>query len=140
MTVHDFTSPRWGHNLEVMHWDKEALSGRAACWVNAKVKDGDILIAKSRLGTIRLVASEVKWHSNIGDMYTMKITPENSVVIDSELWVTKVKRNGGGYSILDVLPKEQAQALADEFNEQYQTDNYFIEKYDEAKHAYSRHG
>ena len=58
----------------------------------------------------------------------------------TNLWVAKVKRYDGGYSVLDVTTKEKAQALVDEFNEQYQTDNYYIEKYDEALHAYSRHG
>jgi hypothetical protein len=57
-----------------------------------------------------------------------------------ELWVAKVKRNGGGYSILDVAPKEKAQALADELNDRYQSDNYYIEPYEEDQHAYSRHG
>lgn len=57
-----------------------------------------------------------------------------------EYWVTKVHRNGGGTSILDIADKDRCQALADEFNTQYQTDNYFIEPYKEELHAYSRHG
>lgn len=56
-------------------------------------------------------------------------------------WVTKVRRNGGGTSIIDIKSTEdEAQALADEFNAQYQTDNYYIEPYDEDLHAYSRNG
>lgn len=56
-------------------------------------------------------------------------------------WITKVRRDNGGFSILDVAStKEKAQALADEFNTQFQTDTYYIEKYDEKAHAYSRHG
>ena len=54
-------------------------------------------------------------------------------------WVTKVKRNGGGYSILNISDKETAQQLADEFNAQYQTDSYYIEPYKE-QDAYSHHG
>lgn len=59
---------------------------------------------------------------------------------DSDLWVAKVRRYDGGYSVLDVTNKDDAQKLVDEFNEQYQTDNYYIEPYDKEKHAYSRDG
>jgi len=44
-------------------------------------------------------------------------------------WVVKVKRNGGGYSIIDITDKETAQALADKFNTEYQTDNYYIQAF-----------
>ena len=60
---------------------------------------------------------------------------------EDESWVTKVRRGPGQTSIIDVCSsKEKAQTLADEFNRDFQTDRYFIEKYDESKHAYSRHG
>ena len=70
------------------------------------------------------------------------IKPEGMPKEDDEgEWVCKVRRNGGGTSILDIAStKAKAQALADEFNTQYQTDNYYIEPYDPERHAYSRHG
>lgn len=50
-----------------------------------------------------------------------------------EVWLTKVRRYGGGTSILDMNDtKEKAQALADEFNQTYQTDNYYVERYTRA--------
>ena len=55
-------------------------------------------------------------------------------------WVTKVRRNGGGYSILNISDKEKAEKLANDMNEAYQTDNYYVEPYEPEKHAYSRHG
>lgn len=144
---HDFTNPRWGHNLDILNWDTEAKKGRAACWVTPGLKEGDIVIVKSHRGSMRLVATNVKWQSNVGDMYIFDISlPENeqepeSRSDDEGSWACKVRRNGGGTSILDVAStKEKAQALADEFNTQFQTDAYFIEPYDEALHAYSRHG
>lgn len=144
---HDFTNPRWGHNLDILNWDTEAKTGRAACWVTPGLKEGDIVIVKSHRGSMRLVATNVKWQSNVGDMYIFDISlPENeqdpeSRSDDEGSWVCKVRRNGGGTSILDVAStKEKAQALADEFNTQYQTDNYFIEPYNEALHAHSRNG
>lgn len=70
-----------------------------------------------------------------------KNTKKEVLKSEPEEWVTKVRRGNGGTSILDVASsKEKAQALADEFNAQFQTDTYFIEKYDEKIHAYSRHG
>jgi len=57
-----------------------------------------------------------------------------------EYWVTKVRRHDDGTSILDISEKDKAQELADEFNTNYQTDNYFIEPYREELHAYSRNG
>lgn len=44
--------------------------------------------------------------------------------------VVKVKRYGGGYSVIDIASdKETAEALAKEFNDQYQTDTYYVEPY-----------
>lgn len=57
-----------------------------------------------------------------------------------DYYAVKVHRNGGGTSILDISEKDKAQTLADEFNEQYQTDNYYIEPYVEGLHAHSRNG
>ena len=139
---HDFTNTRWGHSFDIMSWDKEKRVGRAACWVTPGLKNGDVVIVKSERGTMRLVASDVEWQSNVGDMYIFKITPEvvEEKSDEEELWVTKVRRETGGSSIIDVTTKEKAQALADEFNAQFQTDAYYIQKYDEKLHAYSRHG
>lgn len=137
----DFTSGYWGHNLNIMRWDKEARKGRAACWVTPGLREGDIVIVKSENGSMKLLATDVQWQSNVDDMYIFTITPLEVAPEKEEQWVTKVKRGGGGTSILDVAStKEKAQALADEFNAQFQTDAYFIEKYDEKAHAYSRHG
>lgn len=139
MAEHDFTRGRFGHNLDIINWDRLTREGKAACWVTPGLRNGDIVIVKSENGSMRLVASEVVRTPNVDDMYIFKISEpvENE---DPDLWVAKVKRYDGGYSILDVLPKEEAQALADEFNAQYQTDNYYVEKYDKERHAYSRHG
>ena len=138
---HDFTNPRWGHNLDIMSWDKEKRTGRAACWVTPGLKNGDVVIVKSERGTMRLIASDVSWQSNVGDMYIFTITPEvEEKPEEEELWVTKVRRETGGSSILDVTTKEKAEALAAEFNTQFQTDAYYVQKYDEKLHAYSRHG
>lgn len=57
-----------------------------------------------------------------------------------EDWVFKVRRNGGGYSILDITTKERAEELAAEYNFQYQTDNYYAERYREVIHEDSNHG
>jgi hypothetical protein len=90
---------------------------------------------------MRLAVSNVSKAPNVDDMYFFDISQSTVAPEDEGAWVTKVRRNGGGTSILDVAStKAKAQALADEFNEQYQTDNYYIEKYDERLHAYSRHG
>lgn len=144
---HDFTNPQWGHNINILNWDKEAREGRAACWVTPGLKEGDIVIVKSERGSMRLLATDVKHQFGVDDMYIFTITPAEpepepeSRSDDEGSWACKVKRNGGGTSILDVAStKEKAQALADEFNAQFQTDAYFIEPYDEALHAYSRHG
>ena len=61
---------------------------------------------------------------------------------DEQLWVAKVRRNGGGYSVLDVTTEEKAQALVDEMNTLYQTDNYFVKKYEpkDKYDAHSNHG
>lgn len=59
---------------------------------------------------------------------------------ESGEWVVKARRNGGS-SIIDVAPdKNKARALAHELNEHHQTTRYYIERYDEKIHAYSRHG
>lgn len=139
---HDFTNPYWGHNIDITKWDSEKKTGRAVCWVTPGLKNGDIVIVKSRLGSMRLVVSEVEWVTNVDDMYRFAINPAQPIPeTEAESWVTKVKRSGGGTSILDAAStKEKAQALADEFNAQFQTDAYFIEPYNEAVHAYSRHG
>ena len=142
MTDHDFTTTTWGHNINILNWDTDAHSGRAACWVSRGLRNGDIVIVKSKNGSMRLVVSDVSKAPNVDDMYFFTILPEAAAAPEEQgQWVTKVRRNGGGYSILDVAStKEKAQALADEFNEQYQTDNYYIEPYVKEKHAYSRHG
>lgn len=142
---HDFTGySLFGHNINILHWDRDRKTGRAACWITPGLREGDIVIVRSEQGSMRLVATEVRKAPNVDDMYLFEISvedPEETKPEDEGQWVTKVRRNGGGTSILDVAStKAQAQALADEFNEQYQTDNYYIEKYDEALHAYSRHG
>lgn len=138
---HDFTSPGWGHNINILNWNREERSGRAVCWVTPGLRNGDIVIVKSERGSMRLQASNVSKAPNVDDMYFFDIGEITVPQEDEGQWVTKVRRNGGGTSILDVAStKEKAQALADEFNEQYQTDNYYIEKYDEEHHAHSRHG
>ena len=140
MTEHDFTNGRWGHNINILNWDREKREGRAACWVTPGLRAGDIVIVKSEHGSMRMVAKDVSKAPNVTDMYFFTFHPAGEPEAEGQ-WVTKVRRNGGGTSILDVAStKEKAQALADEFNEQYQTDNYFIEKYDEERHAHSRHG
>lgn len=141
-TEHDFTNGYWSHNIDILNWDREKKEGRAVCWVTPGLKNGDIVIVKSERGTMRLIASDVEWQSNVNDMYIFTIKPEGMPEEDDEgEWVCKVRRYGGGTSILDVAStKAQAQALADEFNTQYQTDNYYIERYDPERHAYSRHG
>lgn len=138
---HDFTNPHWGHNIDILNWDREARNGRAVCWVTPGLRNGDIVIVKSERGSMRLQASNVSKAPSVDDMYFFDIGEISVSQEDEGLWVTKVRRYGGGSSILDVAStKDKAQALADEFNQQYQTDNYYIEKYDEAHHAYSRHG
>lgn len=137
---HDFTNSRWGHNINILSWDKTARTGRATCWVTPGLRNGDIVIVKSERGSMRLVSSDVSKAPNVDDMYIFTIS-EPGAPEDEGSWVCKVRRNGGGTSIIDVAStKEKAQALADEFNTQYQTDNYYIERYDEEAHAYSRHG
>lgn len=137
---HDFTNEHWGHSINILNWDRDGLTGRAACWVTPGLREGDIVIVRSEQGSMRLVATEVRKAPNVDDMYLFEISVEDPEDPE-EQWVTKVRRNGGGTSVLDVASsKEKAQALADEFNEQYQTDNYYIEKYDGALHAHSRHG
>ena len=45
-------------------------------------------------------------------------------------WYTKVKRYGGGESVLQGFEtKEEARQLAAELNEQYQTDSYYAEEH-----------
>lgn len=141
-TEHDFTNGYWSHKIDILNWDREKKEGRAVCWVTPGLKNGDVVIVKSERGTMRLIASDVVWRSNVEDMYIFTIKPEVMPEEDDEgEWVCKVRRNGGGTSILDVVStKAKAQALADEFNTQYQTDNYYIEPYEEKRHAYSRHG
>lgn len=140
-TEHDFTVSSWGHNINILNWDTDAHSGRAVCWVSRGLRNGDIVIVKSKNGSMRLVVSDVSKAPNVDDMYFFSILPEAAAPEDQGQWVCKVRRNGGGYSILDVAStKEKAQALADEFNEQYQTDNYYIEPYREELHAHSRNG
>jgi len=139
---HDFRNSIWGHSLNILHWDTDAHLGRAACWTSSPVKDGDVVIVKSQRGSMRLVVSDVEWQSNVDDMYIFNIAPEavEENPVEEELWVTKVRRSTGGSSIIDVVSsKEKAQSLADEFNLQFQTDAYYIQKYDEKLHAYSRH-
>lgn len=139
MVEHDFTQSSWGHNVSILNWNKETRTGRAMCWVTPGLQNGDIVIVKSENGSMKMRATNVKWMSNVDDMYSFDFSPVGEEQ-EEDLWVTKVRRYDGGYSILDVLTKEKAQALADEFNAQYQTDNYYIEKYDKERHAYSRHG
>lgn len=136
---HDFTHGVWGHNLNILRWDRELRTGRAVCWVTPGIKDGDIVIVKSENGSMRLGVSNVQRMPNVDDMYGFDVD-EIAEIPDDGLWVAKVQRNDGRYSILDVSSKENVQALVDEFNEQYQTDNYSIEKYDPDQHTYSRHG
>lgn len=51
-------------------------------------------------------------------------------------WVVKRRQYTGGESIVAIkTSKEEAQARADEYNLQYQTDNYFIEEYSTEKAA-----
>lgn len=44
-------------------------------------------------------------------------------------YTVKVHRPGGGYSIIDILRKESAERLAEEFNSYYRTDAYYAEPY-----------
>lgn len=137
---HDFTQPRWGRNLSILNWNSKEGTGRGCCWTSpVGPRNDDILTVKSEQGSMRLRVSNVTRAIGVDDMYMFDIH-RIEVIEEPGLWVTKVKRKNGAYSIIDVLPKKDAQALADEFNEEYQTDNYFIEPYDEKKHAYSRHG
>lgn len=49
-------------------------------------------------------------------------------------WIVKRKHYGGGESVVaHKCTKEEAQARADEYNLQYQTDNYIVEEYSSAK-------
>lgn len=137
---HDFTNGTWGHNINILNWDKEARNGRACCWVTPGLREGDIVIVKSERGSMRLMATDVSKAPNVDDMYFFTIS-EPGAEEDEGPWAFKVRRNGGGTSILDIAStKAKAQALADEFNAQYQTDNYYIEKYDESIHSHSRNG
>lgn len=139
MTEHDFTQTSFGHNINVLDWDKIGRAGRAVCWVTPGLRNGDIVVVRSENGSMKLVASEVKRAPGVDDMYIFTID-EFEKETEEDLWVAKVRRYDGGYSILEVTTKEHAQALVDDFNKQYQTDNYYIEKYDKDRHAYSRHG
>lgn len=50
-------------------------------------------------------------------------------------WVVIAKRYGGGTSVIDISEnKETAEKLAEEFNTHYQTDNYFVRKYEPERH------
>lgn len=140
---HDFSTTYWSHNINITKWDTDARVGRATCWVTPGLRDGDIVVVKSEQGLMRLVVSDVKKQLGVDDMYIFSIKPEASVPVDEEEepWITKVRRETGGSSIIDIASsKEKAQELADEFNAQFQTDAYYIQKYDEKLHAYSRHG
>lgn len=49
-------------------------------------------------------------------------------------WLVKVKRYGGGESIIAREELEwQAEDLAGAYNRKYQTDTYYVEKYDPEK-------
>lgn len=140
---HDFTVSSWGHNINILNWDKTERKGRAACWVTPGLRDGDIVIVKSEKGSMRLVASNVTRAPNVSDMYFFDMVPEELESRSDEegMFVTMVRRYGGGTSIIDVATSfSKAKALADEFNEQYQTDNYYVEPYKEELHAHSRNG
>lgn len=46
-------------------------------------------------------------------------------------WVLKVRRYGGGESVICTFSsKVDAQAMANERNQTYQTDTYYVEKFD----------
>lgn len=140
-TEHDFTNGTWGHNINILNWDREKREGRAACWVTPGIRSGDTVLVKSERGVMRLEVADVSKAPNVDDMYFFTMREPQGDAQDEGQWVCKVRRNGGGTSILDVAStKEKAQALADEFNFQYQTDNYYIEPYNEALHAHSRNG
>lgn len=48
-----------------------------------------------------------------------------------EEWLVKVKRYGGGESVIARFSyKPEAQDLADAYNKKYQTDTYYVEKFD----------
>lgn len=49
-------------------------------------------------------------------------------------WLVKVKRYMGGESIVNSFDFElDAQEYVDQMNNEYQTDSYFVEQYDQAK-------
>lgn len=48
---------------------------------------------------------------------------------DYDEYVVKVRRPGGGYSIIDITNQSRALRLVDEFNERYQSNNYYYEPY-----------
>ena len=51
-----------------------------------------------------------------------------------DTYVVKVAHYPGGESVVMwEVTKETAQTIADNYNSQYQTDNYYIEKYDPEK-------
>jgi hypothetical protein len=50
------------------------------------------------------------------------------------LWLAKVRHYDGGDSVLMSRPtKEQAQAIVDTYNEEYQTDSAYVEEFDPEK-------
>lgn len=52
----------------------------------------------------------------------------------SPKWAVKIRRNGGGESVVEWHPTEAlAQEIADWYNEGIQSDNYYIEEWDERK-------
>jgi hypothetical protein len=68
-TERDFTNPTWGHNVNITKWDAETGTGRGACWITPSLKDGDVIRVRSKLDTMRLRVSNVKWVFGVDDMY-----------------------------------------------------------------------
>ena len=52
----------------------------------------------------------------------------------SPKWAVKIRRNGGGGSVVEWHSTEaMAQEIADWYNEGIQSDNYYVEEWDERK-------
>lgn len=49
-------------------------------------------------------------------------------------WCVKVRRYSGGESVIDSnLTKVEAKRIADNYNYEYQSDNYYVEEWDPSK-------
>lgn len=80
VTEHDVTRPRWGHNVEITMWDREASKAAGVCWLTPAPRNGDILIIAGKKGAIRIKVYDIEWVTGVDDMYRFKAVPEGAPI------------------------------------------------------------